>query len=125
MLSENLMRDACSVVKHAFGIELEWGEKAVMSQYIESYRLKYEKEIPNRDEIDVKLDIEGLCRFMQDYFGLDVQELGRRHTPPPWRYAGRQFGVKRASGWNFLGYEPFMQYCKNHVQEWRRENNTF
>lgn len=101
-------------IKRDFGIDLTWGEVAGLRHYLDSFfKGATERDATRSPHTDA------VHYFMNDYFGLDIIELGRDYY---------RIGEDNGSGWvlygsGFLGEEKFKEYCRRNVDVWRDERN--
>jgi hypothetical protein len=102
---------AVLVVKERFGIDLRWSEAAALKHYIDRFSELGSSAASRSAWSSIVGHSEGIYRFMDDYFGLNIQDLGR----------GYSFLTKRYYGMDLAGDERFKEYCRRHVNEWRAE----
>jgi len=64
---------------------------------------------------------EGIHWFMNDYFRLDKRRLSKDSIMA--MRGKKLLGHTIETGLGLLGTEPFKEYCRRHVDEWREERN--
>lgn len=111
-ISQERLNIYCRNIRKDFGIDLTWSEKIALKYYINSFNDWMMKE-----NQPVVRDLEGVVRFMKDYFGLDSYELsGFSKLNSRGRYIG-------ALGYDFIDdpEKTFQEYCRRNVQQFRDE----
>lgn len=113
MIERKHMESLYLVIEANFGIELGWAEKAALSHYLSCFIKKRDRQ---RGVIPW---MESTICFMKDYFGFDMEELGRKkvYTFENGRPTWKEYGM------GLLGTEEFKEYCNRRVQMIRDERN--
>lgn len=107
MENEKVVREM--QINRWFGIELKLSEKIALKYYLTCFNNLPERTGIYRNE-------EAFMRFMFDYFGLNLNELGEGY-----RKFGKNEKREFEHGMHLLGTPEFKQYCREHVQMWRDE----
>ncbi len=103
-------------IKKDYGIELKWQEVLNLSNYFYSTKRK-------RIGYLTPFFGETCYRFIEDFFGLDENGLGEIWGLT--RSKNKERLYDKVPGMKFLGTEPFKQYCRNQVGQWRQERELF
>tara|TARA_Y100000310_G_C20188570_1_gene581458 strand:- start:57 stop:422 length:366 start_codon:yes stop_codon:yes gene_type:complete len=120
MLSPREMRVYYECIKEDYGIDLTWSEKVALSHYVSSYQSQWRNEVDELGEATFIPYVEGIHRFMKDYFDLEAYELGK--TPIRSLTNGKVRFVDH--GLEVLGTELFKELCRKRVDFWR-DQRTF
>ncbi|MBU2459139.1 MAG: hypothetical protein KKB29_02135, partial [Nanoarchaeota archaeon] len=105
------------VIKGDFGIELKGHGVRKLAYYVSCFGDKADKERSSeKNYASFVPQIDALLIFMKDVFGFNYRELGGKE------YVGKYRGhILNARGMNLLRTEPFKEYCRRHIDEWRAE----
>ena len=102
-------------IYHIYGIKLTWQELLTLKHYFVCFnQVDFYKNLGKGKMTEIS------AQFMLDLFGLDRFELTGEIVQK--RDSEGRFKVGTNSrGWNLLNKVEFMQYCQNHVDNWRTE----
>ena len=105
------------IINDNFGIELKWCEVRKLAYYVSCFGDKADKERSSeKNYASFVPQIDALLIFMKDVFGFNYRGLGGKE------YVGKYHGhMLNARGMDLLRTEPFKEYCRRHIDEWRAE----
>ena len=114
MLPLRILEPALITIENTCGISLKWNETIALSNYIENFQLKHKEEKIRYGDASFNAYTESIIKFLEEYFGIDWHDLDRKQIYT----SHKKFEFY---GFGLLGTEPFKQYCKDHIQQWRDE----